>query len=297
MLNRHLTDFGLHPVAGYLLLGLVFAGVSFFLFAQTTLAAYIYVLLALSFMFPLGQADRNDFLKTCFSAPQYFRIRLLENALLSLPFLLFLLYKGCWGHAGALLLVAALLAVAPTKSNLTFTLPTPFYRQPFEFVVGFRNTFYLVFAAWLLTVIAISVDNFNLGIFSLLLVFFICLSFYTQPESRYYVWIFVGNSRQFLWQKIKTALWFSTLLCLPVTLLLLTFFGSYAGIVLAFQALGYLYLLMIILGKYSAYPQPMSLPQSVFIVFSLWLPPLLLGIIPFFYVQAQKRLNETLYYD
>ena len=52
--------------------------------------------------------------------------------------------------------------------------------------------------------------------------------------------------------------------------------------------------LMIVLAKYAAFPGVISLPQALLIAFGLWLPPLLLGIIPYFYSQSIKKLKEIL---
>jgi hypothetical protein len=58
--------------------------------------------------------------------------------------------------------------------------------------------------------------------------------------------------------------------------------------------LGYVYLVTIILAKYSGYPNEMNLLQGILIGISLLFPPILIGIIPFFYLQSIKRLNDIL---
>ncbi|MBK7030860.1 MAG: hypothetical protein IPH45_17355 [Bacteroidales bacterium] len=52
------------------------------------------------------------------------------------------------------------------NSRWNFTIPTPFSKHPFEFAVGFRKTFLAWLFAYFLTIMAISVGNFNLGVFS-----------------------------------------------------------------------------------------------------------------------------------
>jgi len=175
-----------------------------------------------------------------------------------------------------------------------FTLPTPFGKRPFEFVVGFRKTFYLHVLAYFLTVMAVVVGNFNLGVFSLLVVFVVCLAYYADLEPDFYVWVHAQSPKAFLWEKIKTALLYSSHLCLPVVVTLAIFFGENIHILLAVLFLGYLYLATMILAKYAAYPHTIGLPQSILLAMSFSLPPLLLFTMPLFYKNAIKRLNQVL---
>ncbi|HQW12087.1 MAG TPA: hypothetical protein PLP06_08060 [Saprospiraceae bacterium] len=145
-----------------------------------------------------------------------------------------------------------------------------------------------------LTFIAISVGNFNLGIFSLLLVFFITLTFYSKPEDLYFVWSFIDSPKGFLMKKIRTGLVYSTMLSTPILIILSIFFFSEIKILLIFQLLGYIYLITIILAKYSAYPNEMSLPQGILFSLSLMLPPALFITIPLFYYQSIKSLTSIL---
>jgi hypothetical protein len=142
--------------------------------------------------------------------------------------------------------------------------------------------------------LGISVGNFNLGVFSLLLIFFLATTYYTSPEKEYFVWIYKLTPRGFLIDKIKTALWFSTLLCLPVTIALCFFFLKNIHIVLGLQVLCYLYLATMILAKYSRFPGQVNLPEIGIMALSIWFPPILLGIIPYFYIKSVKRLQEIL---
>jgi len=294
MLNRSLRDFGLNPVIGYLLSVVAFSGLSVYLFDKTTLAEYLYILVAISFIYALSQTRRNDFLKSCFSIKTYYLIRFTENLILAAPFFIVLILQHCFLSATALIFVSGVLVLFDVENKFRFSLPTPFYKQPFEFVVGFRNAFYVFFFAYFLTFMAVSVGNFNLGIFALILVFLICFTFYTNPENEFYVWIFSLSPQRFLFQKIKIAILFATMLILPVIASLSLIFPENTSTVFAFLGLGYFYLLTVILAKYSAFPDRMNLPLGFLLAFSLWFPPLLLGVIPYFYLQAVKRLKEIL---
>jgi hypothetical protein len=294
MLNRNISEFGLPPIIGYLLGFIAFLGLSWYLFMKISYANYIYPLIGLSFLSTLNGLARNDFLQSCFSNRQYFQARLIENILLVLPFVAFLLFKNEIIIALGILIVSGNLAFFRTKNSFQWSIPTPFYKYPFEFTVGFRKTFFVFIGAYVLTYIAISVENFNLGIFALILSCFTTLSFYAEPEEDYFVWIFSKTPKSFLFSKIKIALLSLTLLCLPIWISLGIAFTENLRVLFIFQGLGYLYLVTVLLAKYSAFPRKISVPQGFLLAFGVWLPPLLILIIPFFYKKSIQQLNNIL---
>jgi hypothetical protein len=221
-------------------------------------------------------------------------IRLLENLLVVLPFVIFLLYKQQFYPILILVSISVLMILINFKTSYHFTIPTPFHKRPFEFTVGFRNTFPLFLLAYGLTIIAVVVGNFNLGIFALMLIFLTVLSFYVKPENEYFVWSYSKTPAGFLFDKIKTAFLYVFYLCVPALLLLSLFFFEEFGILLLFTLLGYLYLTMIICAKYAAYPNEMNIAQVIIIVLSFVFPPLLLVFIPFLANQSIYKLNGLL---
>jgi len=294
MLKRHLTGFGLHPWLSIVVATAAFYTLSFYLFTRTVYAGYAYMLLALSLAFKHSEARRNDFLKLTFSKVHYFTTRLLENSLTVLPFLLFLCFKKEPGMALVLIMFSSAMIFINTKRSFSFTLSTPFYQKPFEFIVGFRTWAGVFLLAYFLTAMSLIYQNFNLGIFSLMGIFGLCLTFYTEPENEYFVWIHKLKAGAFLLDKIKTAVVFSSLLSLPVTLSLLIFFRAHIASIVIFQLLGYCYLAMMILAKYTSYPEKINLPQAILFATALVVPPLFLALIPFFYFQSVKRLKVIL---
>ncbi len=294
LINRKLSDFGVHPVIGYSLLFLVFIGLSTYLFYKTTFAPYMYVVVALYFTAKLSEVRRNDFLKMCFGNKQYRKVRMAENLLVALPFAIFLVYKQ--QYLPLLLLMVTTILLALLNFNITYnrTLPTPFYKRPFEFTVGFRNTFFLFFIAYALTVVAVIVDNFNLGVFSLLLVFLVVLCYYLKPENEYFVWSYSATPVKFLTEKIKTAFLFSFYLFLPILLALSLFYTENMGMLLLLTALGYLYLTTVILAKYAAFPHEMDLTQGILLAITFAFPPMLIAIIPLFAHQSVNKLKRFL---
>jgi hypothetical protein len=288
---------GVYPIIGYLFLALVFWGFSVFLFHKTSYAPYVYVLIGLYFTSKMSDPARNDFLKVCFGDYRYKQLRLMENLMVSLPFAVFLIYERQFVPLLLLIVTAVLMAFSNFKTTLNFTIPTPFSKKPFEFTVGFRNTFYLFFIAYLLTVIAIAVDNFNLGMFSLALIFITTLTYYLKPENEYFVWIYSLTPLKFLRSKIGTAYRYAFYLSLPVILMLGAFFFEHIGVLLLFTLLCNLYLTLIILAKYYAYPHEMNLAQAIITGLAFAFPPLLLAIIPFFACQSVNSLKTLFFND
>lgn len=289
--NRKLNDFGLHPIVGYLLILICFLLLSVYLFYKSELAQYAYILISLALTAKLSEIRRNDFLKLCFNYRQYKLIRIAENFSVTLPFLIFLLYKQSFFGSVILVVLSFLFGLSSFKTSLNYTVPTPFYKRPFEFTVGFRNAFLVFPIAYILTYIAISVDNFNLGIFSLLLIFLVVIGFYPKPENEYYVWVFSLTAKQFIVEKIKTALFYTTVLCLPIILPLCFFYYTNIESLLMFFVIGCVFLMTVIFAKYAAYPDEMNIPEVVIIAISVAFPLFIFVFAPYFYLKALKKLK------
>jgi len=294
MINRRCKDAGLEPAFAYPLCIIGFIALSFYLFSKTSYAVYFYPLASITLTSRLSEKGRNEFLNICFPNAIYRKIRLIENLLASFPFFLFLIYQQQYIISFILLLVSALLSMRNFRSSFILVLPTPFSRHPFEFTVGFRNSFYMIAIAYLLTCIAIVVNNFNLGIFSMLLLFAIMLSFYTKPEDEYYVWSHRLSATQFLLHKIKVAASYAIILIIPVVVALGIFFYHKLDMIFMFLLCGYAFLVCIIVAKYAAYPGEISLMQGFLIAAGLYFPPVLMLLIPYFFSRSVTRLKPLL---
>jgi len=292
IIKRKLIEFGLNPYLALILIPSLFIFFSLFLFSKTEFAQYIYIFIALGFINRLSEVNRNDFLKSIFSHHNFIKVRVIENYAIAFTFILFLLYEQEYYGAILLAVIASFMAVINSKQSLNIVIPTPFFRKPFEFIIGFRNSFYLFFIAYFLTLMAVLYNNFNLGIFSILLIFLITLGFYSKPENEFFVWSFSKKPSHFLYYKIKISVIQSSILILPIAIALYTFFGNQALLITATLGIGYIYLATIILSKYSFYPNEFSLPQALLIVASIMFAPLLLIIIPYLYFKSIKQLNN-----
>lgn len=294
MLSRKLKDFGLNPWLAYLLILILFIGLSIYLFYKTEYAPYIYLLIGLSFVMRLSKQTRNEFLKNTFSKANYSRIKIIENLLIAIPFCIYLSIESYYLIAGFLFIASIGLGLVHFKKVYSYSLPTPFSRHPFEFPVGFRKSYPLYIIAYFLTVMAIIVGNFNLGLFALVLVPLVCLSFYSTPENEFFVWIYSSTPQQFLQSKIKVALLYTTLLSLPIVVALGFYYLQNIHLVLLILGLGLLYVIVVLLAKYVAFPNEINLPQSILIALAIFFPPLLLALLPFYYIKSKNNLKVYL---
>jgi hypothetical protein len=295
MTNRKFTEFGVHPALGYLLVVAGFGLFIAYVFSRTVYAPYVVVLAAASVL--LGRMDKNrsEFLTMLYGDQQSRRVQLLENLLLALPFAAVLVGSQSLVEAATVLLGGVLLAYFPFANPATRALPTPFAKIPFEFPVGFRKTFLAFPALYTLVGIAIAADNPYLGGFAVLLVYVVCLTYYALPEPVYWVWMHSLSPGAFLQRKLKTASVYATLLAMPPLLLLGAIYPQQAGALLLFALAGLAFLWTIILAKYAVYPGEMNVAQSVLIALSISFPPLLLALIPFFYVKSTHNLKHILH--
>jgi len=261
------------------------------LFFKTEYAAYLYPILALGNVLSLGEPIRNEFLKATFTKTDYPKIRLLENLILLFPFLLYLLYEQQYLIALLLFLVGMGFSFIKNGTSTSFVLPTPFYKYPFEFIVGFRQTFWAFILLYVLAGIALSVGNFNFGIFALVIVFFACWPFYAEAEPVYYIWIHAAKPSAFIQQKMGLALLYSFFLSLPIASALLVGYSDRLFYILLAMLIGMAFLLLNLLGKYAFYPASMPIIQGFLLVFCILFPPLLVIMLPYLYGKAIKNKN------
>jgi hypothetical protein len=276
MTYRRLRDAGVEPIFAYIFLPIGFYGLSIFLFKKSDFAEYIYIFFALNVISILSEARRIEFLNVCFGDEQFKKIRITENLILSIPFVLFLIYKQFFIHTLFILLASIILALVKFRTKFNYTIFTPFSKRPFEFTTGFRNMFPLFIIAYLLAVFAIS------------------MGFYLNPENEYFVWIYGMNPKKFLFSKMKTAILFSSTLVLPIVILLSVIFPKNIGFLFLFISFGWAFLVCTIVTKYSFYPNEITIPQILLLGLCIGLPPMLVILIPYMFLKAENRLKKIL---
>ena len=293
-INRIVREAGIHPLPGFLIILLIGVIASIKIFQELPHPDWIYPGFALSILSVFGGRERNNFLQITLKKADYRKIRIIENTLLAFPFVVFCIIQGEYLSGLAILILGAAISLFNQVSSFDFVLPTPFSKRPFEFTSGFRASFWLFLLAYFFSYQSIRVGNFNLGIFSLCLPFLTILSFYVKPEPLFYVWVHAQNPRAFLTKKLKTAFLFSFLVSLPILLSLLFFFPERGFLLFAFELLGFLFVFSALLGKYAYYPSELNLIASLALGLCFLVPPVLLVILPFFFIRAKQNLQFIL---
>jgi hypothetical protein len=296
LINRELVGFGIKPNLGYVILLFLFIFFSNLFFQNIIYPEYFYILVSLSNLIYLNGKRRNDFLKLLNNINEYLKIRLVENMILTLPFELFLLYKHHYIQVIILIITSIIMIFYTNRNKLLFILPTPFNKKPFEFNIGFRSQFLLIIFCYTITIISVNVKNFNLGLFSLLLLQFVITTFYYKHEEKYFVWIFNLSPKVFLIEKIKTSILYTLILSSPITILLIIQYPELKIIltIVGVQLLSILLITTSILGKYSTSPSTFNLIQIFSILFCMSFPPLLIFVIPFLYLKSTQKLKYIL---
>lgn len=291
---RHLSDSGLNPIAfGILILG-IFIATSQYLISKTPYTHYIYAIIPIVLTSILSEEKRNTFLKSCFRNRQYYYIRIIENTIIGFPFVALLLINGKFSSALMVLIINWLLVLFKNRRRFSNVVPTPFYKLPFEFLVGFRKTFLLIFIIYGLGGIGIAVGNFNLGIFTLIVLQLICISFYLQPERYFYVWCHSMTSSEFLLHKCKILIVYTILLSSPMLISLLIAFNDRYLAIIAVQIVGMSSVIASALSKYAYFPRTLPLPEFVIFVLILIFVPSVLICWPYLYVKSRRSLKKVL---
>ena len=293
-LQRWFAEIGIHPIIGISLSILGFALASKYLFFKIEYAVWIYASVALISVFKLNEKSRNQRLTLLFTKKDKMNIRLVENVLALLSFLIYLLYEGQYVWAIGLLSLSLILVFLDFNFATNRSLPTPFRNFPFENIVGFRKSILAIVLAYSLMIKGIQVDNYNLALASMGLIYFVFMSFYVKPESIYFSWIFSNTAQGFLKNKIIDAAICNAILIFPGFIALCIFFPSMYLFSIALLLIGNIFLISMILAKYSAYPKEINLPQALLFGLSLWFPPMLLITIVIFYRQSIRNLKTIL---
>ncbi len=291
---RMIRNLGVNPSVGLIFGAALFVFMSIIFFKKVSHPQYIYSALALLYLIPLGNHSRNEFLNITFPEKQYLMIRLLENGICVLPFCIFLFIQKQYLISGLTWAVAILLSFFNKVRRPDFVIPSPFSKRPYEFTTGFRRSYILLLAIYLLMAIAIYYGNFNLGIFSLVTLFLVCCSFYSVNDPIFYVWVHAQSPDKFLRSKIKNGLIYCLWLSLILAMALFIAWPAMGFWILIVLLTGFLYLIVVILSVFVNYPAPSTVSQKVQVVASMLCPPLLLFVIPNLYYQALKRLNVYL---
>jgi len=174
------------------------------------------------------------------------------------------------------------------------SLPTPFAKKPFEFIIGFRRSYLLILVLYMLAAIGFYVTNPNLVLFCVAGITLSCVFYYQLPEPVLYLWNSRETPTRFLLGKFRRGILQCLLFVFPLLLIYAVIFSSEwfnALIVLG----GILFLLpFAITLKYVAYPREINFPEGFALALCFSFYPLILALLPFYYLKALKNLKNYL---
>ncbi|MGY6648809.1 ABC transporter permease [Wenyingzhuangia sp. IMCC45574] len=294
LLNRKFKDAGLLPWMAYLGLTAIFVLISNLIFNKAPIPGIWYIGICISILVRLSAKSRNEFLR--FNFKNYRKVRAIENVIIVLPFLLFLIYKSEFILTVVFGLIAVLLSFLRLDSVSLFVMPAPFSHSLYEFQVGFRKRFWVYPVFYYLAYISTTVDNPNLGVAALIGIFLVSISYYSKPENEYVVWNSNLSPKLFLRNKIITAFLYTCLLSIPIICTYGFFFITELELLLLFYMIGCIYLAAFIFMKYSVkLTEEIELPQFLIYGLGVLFPPFLLFVILFFYKKSINNLKSVLY--
>jgi hypothetical protein len=291
--ERWVHELGLPLWLAYLLIPIFLTLFVEALFIKTTFPAGILSICGLYYPAKLSEEHRTDFLQSLF-AENFIKIRILENLIVSSPFIFALLIKMQFLYATSLLLSIIALSFLKGRSLSSKSYNKLFSKYPFEFTSNIRLTGPIFLLSYFLCGIGLCVENYNLSAFSLGLIFFMTMMFYANQEVKYFIWIYDKSVYNFIKHKFMTGAKYSLTAALVIIISICWFAPQFWYIVLIIVVCGLANLLNIIIIKYGVYPKEYGLFDSLAIVLCIIMPPLLLLTIPYYYKKLSTSIKPLL---
>ncbi len=299
-LRRQIEEFGLNPTWVLLVLGLLLSTLVLYVSVMSEKPSWLIFIAGISALSIMYRKKRTSFYSAIYPRERLLKIQFIEASILTAPFFLILLLSGFTLPAFILLILAMMspaqiMLFQRNKSKVQLPpLLTPFKKNPFEFIRGFRSAWPLVLVFLFVIIKAKEADNFNLGLVAFLVAILSMAFIVAKPEPMAFVTIYIHDTRAFLKHKIQLIIKQTLLLSSPLALTLLVFFPDKILFVLAAILFGLLFSLASLLGKYAYFPAEMNVIQSIGLALSLMIPPLVLVLIPVFYKKALVNLKPLL---
>ncbi len=292
--KRKVHAIGFPPIVAYMGITLIVVVCSILILDKFHFAGWIYASLCLLLIGKLSAKARNRFLKLQFPPSSYYRLRVLENMLASIFPLVMLgifqqvlpaifLVVGAWG-----------LAFMRFDPGIPLNFPTPFFKHPFEFIVGFRRYVWLILAGYFLAYQGVRVENFSLIVIAYFFLILSIPSFLSTVEKPFHVWIYHKNVKAFLLYKLWIGFLYSSFLSLPLGIVATLSFSDQLLTLFLLQIMIYLNVGSVILLKYGRFPRQADVFLSIMAGLGMIFPPFLLFIYLYFGPKAYKNLSQLL---
>ncbi len=292
--ERASTRFGINPWLSYFIISIIFSVLSVIILLRGSLEQWEYIVPALILMFLISDADRLKFYKKIYSQKIYHQIRLIENFLISIPFILFLILFKAFIPGIALIILTLMASLFSNTVSSSIYLPTPFYKYPFEFAAGFRLSYLFIILLYIIFTIAAVVNNSYLGIFIFVITALSTTFYYQTQEAVYFIWIHKMSSQEFLIHKLKIALSYTFLTTLPMLITSIIIWPSMILWLVLWLIFALLFIASTIMAKYSMYPYIFNLPIALALSISFVIPPFLLVLFPYLFRRAANNLKPIL---
>ncbi|MCH7400250.1 hypothetical protein ACFOUP_07160 [Belliella kenyensis] len=238
------------------------------------------------------------FLKAFMGYNKAMKMLILENFIVSVPFLLALFLNGYRLACLVVILISVLVALLTAKFRPTRSFPTPFFNYPFEFQIGYRQHFFLILFSYLFVVFSNQEIRQEVEWVVFLGIFALISTFYSEKiEDTSYIMLSKRSPRSFLLRKLGVSIFLTNMLILPLcSILIWSNFINLKDIIWVYFS-GLLFLCFVILAKYIAFPNKINISQGAFIGLSVVLIPISIFTFPVFYFQAEKNLSRLMKND
>lgn len=292
ILKRYIVEAGLPVFILYPALILLYTVLYQFVRLYPTWGAYLLVMANFQYLFSLSDFKRNDFLKTVFPKAVYYKVRILENVFISFGSLIILCLNGNYLIAVALLSFCILFIFTSAASIWKRSIPTPFTKKPFEFILGFRRTWLLLLLLYIISTIASTANNLNLILFCMFCICLCCIFYYQTPEPILVHWNQSRKATSFLHHKIGRAVAQLSLLLCPLLLLVAVCYPEELYKALIVWLLGIILIPFIISLKYAVFPRAINATEATVLSLCIIFHPLILAVIPYYYFKAVHNLKR-----
>ncbi len=294
LINRKLIKVGFNLTVFWIVVPALFSLIAWNLVQKDTISAWV-LLGGFSLLFQVPPSKtHHDFLDSNIGKLKIALIRITRNLLLSIPLVLLFAAFYKWQQILALIVLALLFSQFKTPQINFFTIPTPYKKYPFEFIIGFRRFFWI----WLILPPAVwlssTYNNFSIALFALSIIMLIHIQFYNVQEPVWYIWNEAKTPSEFLFHKFKIGTICTVITNTIPTILVGIFLPESAWIAAALFALALIMTIFSILSKYAWIPNQISTLQGILFACNLFFPPLLLFSIPYLYKKAENNLKNYL---
>lgn len=288
-IKRQMEDFGIKPSIGLIIGSVLFGMLSHLVFLKTEYAPLILIAISSSMILNKSTTRKEAMMRQIYSSSTYLQIMTVENCIIAIPFIITLLLHQYLIYAALLFLISIALSLVPKIQFGNKAIQSPYYHWPYEFSIGFRRTYILLFFLLIIFCIGLYVENYNLSLVIILIIQLIFMSYYIEADEHYAIWLHKPCAKKFLSKKILIALWYSFASTFLLVILLLISNPNDYILILGLYLLSFIFLVSIILMRYACYPRAINIPEIIIMILAVIFPPLLLIIIPFY---IQKSLDK-----